>query len=138
MKSKKGQSCEKPSKFDVICTKNSIDHRCTKPFTPKTNGMVEKANDIIKKGTIKKKTYTSLEDMKQDLLKFMIHYNLYRRQGSLKRWLNVKTPFDTIEKWYELDLKIFKEKPNSFKEKYYIYNLNLNKEIRNNLVKLNN
>ena len=56
LKSKKGKSCVKPSKLDVICATNNIDHRCTKPFTPKTNGIacpeldsgVEKANDIIK------------------------------------------------------------------------------------------
>ena len=47
IKNKKGEYCTKPSKLDVICQKNDIDHRCTKPFTPKTNGMVEKANDII-------------------------------------------------------------------------------------------
>ncbi|MBW6484507.1 MAG: integrase core domain-containing protein, partial [Vicingaceae bacterium] len=61
---------------DEICTKNNIDHRCTKPFTPKTNGMVEKANDIIKTETIKKTKYTSLEEMKQDLMQFLVLYNL--------------------------------------------------------------
>jgi transposase-like protein len=54
LKNKKGKYCTKPSKLDVICKQNNIDHRCTKPFTPKTNGMVEKANDIIKNQTIKK------------------------------------------------------------------------------------
>ena len=44
LKFKKGESCKTPSKFDVVCAKNNIDHRCTKPFTPKTNGMVEKPN----------------------------------------------------------------------------------------------
>jgi len=52
LKSKKGVYCTKPSKLDILCEKNNIDHRCTKPFTPKTNGMVEKANDIIKNKTI--------------------------------------------------------------------------------------
>ena len=58
LKNKKGAYCTKPSKLDVICKENNIDHRCTKPFTPKTNGMVEKANNIIKKGTIKKPLIT--------------------------------------------------------------------------------
>ena len=115
--SKKGIKCEKPSKFDLVCEKNNIDHRCTKPFTPKTNGMVEKANDIIKNGTIKKNRYTSLEEMNIDLMNFLVHYNLYRRHGSLRRELKVKTPFDAVEKWYELDPEIFKEKPDDFKQK---------------------
>jgi len=117
LKNKKGEYCTKPSKLDVICEENNIEHRCTKPFTPKTNGMVEKANDIIKKGTIKKTNYNSLEEMNTDLIQFLVHYNLYRRHGSLRRELKVKTPFNAIEKWCELDPEIFKSKPENFKHK---------------------
>lgn len=124
LKSKKGEPCKKDSKFVLICQKNDIDHRCTKPYTPKTNGMVEKANDIIKKGTIKKTNYSSLEEMNQDLMNFLIHYNLYRRHGSLRRELKVKTPFEAVQKWFELDPNIFKEDPLDFKNK--ILNLKIN------------
>jgi transposase-like protein len=117
LKNKKGEYCTKPSKLDVLCKENKIDHRCTKPFTPKTNGMVEKANDIIKKGTIKKTSYSSIEEMKEDLTNFLVLYNLYRRHGSLRRELKVKTPFNAVEKWHELDPEIFKEKPIEFKNK---------------------
>jgi len=117
LKNKKGEYCTKPSKLDVICSENNIDHRCTKPFTPKTNGMVEKANDIIKTHTIKRTHYNSLEEMNDDLMRFLVHYNIYRRQGSLRRELKVKTPFDAVEKWHELDREIFKEKPDDFKKK---------------------
>jgi transposase InsO family protein len=117
LKSKKGQSCTRPSKLDIICQKNDIDHRCTRPFTPKTNGMVEKANDIIKKGTIKRTRYNSLEEMNDDLMSFLVHYNLYRRHGSLRKELKVKTPYNAVEKWYELDKEIFKEHPIEFKNK---------------------
>lgn len=117
LKSKKGETCKKPSKFDVVCTNNNIEHRCTKPFTPKTNGMVEKANDIIKRKTIKITRYHSLEQMKEDLMDFLINYNLYRRHGSLRRELRVKTPFEAVQKWHELDPTIFKCKPYLFKEK---------------------
>jgi len=117
LKNKKGEYCTKPSKLDTLCQLNNIDHRCTKPFTPKTNGMVEKANDIIKKGTIKKIQYSSLEEMNEDLINFLVLYNLYRRHGSLRRELKVKTPYDAVEKWYELDKEIFKEIPVEFKRK---------------------
>ena len=117
LKNKKGEYCTKPSKIDVICKDNNIEHRCTKPFTPKTNGMVEKVNDTIKKGTIKKINYHSVEEMNADLIRFLIHYNLYKRHGSLRRELNVKTPLNAVEKWYDLDPKIFKQKPNDFKNK---------------------
>lgn len=115
--SKKGEACQKPSKFDIVCQENDIDHRCTKPFTPQTNGMVEKANDTIKKETVKKTNYNSLEEMNAGLMNFLLCYNLYRRHGSLRRELNVKTPFNAVEKWHELDPKIFKENPEEFKLK---------------------
>jgi transposase-like protein len=117
LKNKKGEYCTKPSKLDAICQENNIDHRCTKPFTPKTNGMVEKANDIIKNGTIKKTKYNSLQEMNDDLMQFLVHYNLYKRHGSLRREIKVKTPFNAVEKWHELDPEIFKEKPTEFKNK---------------------
>lgn len=117
LKSKKGNLCKKPSKLDLVCKENNIDHRCTKPFTPKTNGMVEKANDIIKKKTIKITQYDSVEQMNEDLMSFLVLYNLYRRHGSLRRELKVKTPFNAIEKWFELDEDIFNQKPIDFKNK---------------------
>ena len=125
IKSKKGESCKKVSKFDEVCIEHKIEHRLTKPFTPKTNGMVEKANDIIKNGTIKKNEYKNLEQMCNDLTKFLIYYNLYRRHGGLRREINVKTPFNAVEKWYEINPKIFKENPKIFKSK--ILSLNSNK-----------
>lgn len=125
IKSKKGEYCKKPSKLDVLCEENNIDHRLTKPFTPKTNGMVEKANDIIKNGTIKKNDYENVNQMNEDLTRFLIYYNLYRRHGSLRKELKVKTPFNAIEKWFEIKPEIFKENPSNFKKK--ILNLNANK-----------
>jgi len=50
--SKKGKRCSKPSKLDEFCKVENIEHRLTKPGTPKTNGMVERANGIIKSNTI--------------------------------------------------------------------------------------
>lgn len=126
LKSKKGETCKKKSKFTMVCEQNNIDHRCTKPFTPKTNGMVEKANDIIKSKTIKRTKYLNIKEMDEDLTNFLIHYNLYRRHGSLRRELKVKTPFDAIQKWYELDSNIFKEKPEDFKVKI----LNLKQDFK--------
>ena len=117
LKSKKGKYCTKPSKLDIICKENNIEHRCTKPFTPKTNGMVEKANDIIKNKTIKITTYDNAAQMNQDLMAFLVHYNLYRRHGSLRRELKVKTPFNAVEKWHQLEPEIFKETPQNFKNK---------------------
>ena len=71
--------------------------------------MIEKANDIIKQKTVKITDYQNLQEMNNDLMKLLIFYNLYRRHGSLRKELKVKTPFNAVEKWHELDPDIFKE-----------------------------
>jgi transposase InsO family protein len=88
-KSKTGNSCQKLSKADVKCIDNNIQYRLTAPFTPKTNGMVERVNGIIKNNTILKTQYQSLEEMKKDLSKFLTFYNLYRRHGSIRKELKI-------------------------------------------------
>ena len=55
--------------------------------------------------------------MQDDLTAFLVNYNLYRRHGSLRKELNVKTPFDAVVKWHVLDETIFKENPEKFKQK---------------------
>jgi len=44
-----------------------------------------------------------------------MYYILYRRHGSLRKELNVKTPYDAIVKWFEIKPEIFKENPCEFK-----------------------
>lgn len=124
IKSKKGNLCIKPSLLDIKCNENNIDHRCTQPCTPKTNGMVERANGTIKNNTILIHKYDNKLALEKDLMNFLVYYNLYRRHGSLRKELNVKTPFDAIEKWYKLKPELFKQNPEIFKNK--ILNLNLN------------
>jgi hypothetical protein len=51
------------------------------------------------------KLHSPLAEINQDLMSFLAHYNLYRRHNSLRRELNVKTPFNAVEKWPELDPK---------------------------------
>ncbi len=59
--SKKAKLCDKPSLLDEFCTENNIEHRLTKPNTPKTNGMVERVNGTIKTElTFKKRGFTGL------------------------------------------------------------------------------
>ncbi|MEM3036368.1 MAG: integrase core domain-containing protein, partial [Thermoplasmata archaeon] len=117
LKSKNGTPCTKPSKVDERCKKETIEHRLTKPNTPKTNGMVERVNGIIKSNTVLRQQYQSKQEMENDLLQFLVFYLLYRRHGSLKRELGVKTPYQAVEKWYKLKPEIFLEEPLHFKNK---------------------
>jgi len=121
IKSKQGNFCSKPSNLDKVCEDNNIDHRLTKPATPKTNGMVERVNGTIKNGTILKEKYNDKVEMIFALNTFLIHYMLYRRHGSLRKELNVKTPFNAIEKWYQLKPELFNQNPLDFKTKLFTF-----------------
>ena len=85
--------------------------------------MVERANGTIKTNTIKAHEYANKTEMQEDLLRFLKHYILYRRHGSLRKELNVKTPFEAIEKWFKINPEIFKENPSDFKKKVLSLNL---------------
>jgi transposase-like protein len=100
--------------FDGACIKGHIDHRLTAPFTPKTNGMVERVNGTIKDATIKVLTYKNKTELKEDLDKFLVFYNLNRRHGSLKRELKVRTPFEAVQYWYKINPEIFRISPDMF------------------------
>jgi transposase InsO family protein len=111
--------------FDFICETYEIDHRTTRPYTPQTNGMVEKVNDTIKLNTLKIHTYNNIWEMKADLSLFLIYYNLARRHSSLRTEIWVKTPFEAIEYWFKLSPNLFKETPFEFKEKLLTIKKNL-------------
>ncbi len=87
-------------KFDKACAKANIEHRLTKPASP--HGMVERANSTIKNATIKAQTYASFDEMLMDLDKFLLFYNFNRSHGGLRKELKVKTPFEALKCWYNL------------------------------------
>jgi len=116
IRSKKGDLCAKPSLLDIKCKENNIEHRCTQPSTPKTNGMVERVNGTIKNNTILKHKYVNKMALEKDLNEFLVFYNVYRRHGSLRKELNVKTPFEAVEKWFKLKPELFIKTPNEFEK----------------------
>jgi transposase-like protein len=110
-------------KFDKECShvdeqrqQQAIEHRLTAPYTPQTNGMVERVNGTIKNATIKVEEYKNIEDIKLDLNKFLIYYNFNRRHGSLRKELKVRTPFDAVQSWFQAKPEIFKILPNVFQD----------------------
>jgi hypothetical protein len=52
---------------------------------------------------------------------------LYRRHGSLRKELNVKTPFDAVLKWYKINPEILEQNPFDFRNKI----ISLNKQVIN-------
>jgi transposase-like protein len=125
--SKKGTSTEKDSLLDVFCAEKNIEHRLTKPATPKTNGMVERVNGTIKSNTILKDTYADLSEMNQKMLEFLTYYLLHRRHAGLVKELKIKTPMQAIEKWFLIEPQLFKDNPETFKQKITNLTLSLSK-----------
>ena len=82
--------------FELVCQKEGIEHRRTKPYTPKTNGMVERMNGLIKQGTTKAHVYPTAEAMTNDLASWLDRYNFYRRN----RRIGGKTPYEAAVSWY--------------------------------------
>lgn len=103
--------------FEELCKEFGIEHRRTKPNTPKTNGMVEKANDIIKSATVKYTKYNSSKELHDDLLKFLKFYNLARLHGGLRKEIKRKTPFDAFWYWYNIYPSLFHSNPYFFQRK---------------------
>ncbi len=117
IKSKKGECLAKLSLFDEKCNEFEIEHRLTKPRTPKTNGMVERVNHTIKQATYKITKFNSTKEMETSLIQFLVFYNINRRHSSLQKEIKIRTPFDALELWYKTNPELFKTTPLKFKKK---------------------
>lgn len=93
--------------FDLVCAKENIDHRLTKPAHPWTNGQVERMNRTIKEATVKRYHYSSHEQLKEHLQTFLMAYNFAKRLKTLKGL----TPYEEIIKWWQKEPERFKINP---------------------------
>ena len=92
--------------FDQLCQELSIEHRLTKPRTPRTNGMVERFNGRIA-DVLKTHRFNSREDMEQTLLRYVALYNHQLPQSALKS----KTPMQAMKDWYQEHPHLFHKRP---------------------------
>jgi transposase InsO family protein len=77
-----GGSCFTADGFEAACRKLGVEHRKTRPYTPKTNGMVERFNGRIQSEVLGI-TVASHQDLETLLEGFNQAYNA-RRQRVLK------------------------------------------------------
>lgn len=94
--------------FEAECKARGISHRLTRPATPKTNGMVERFNRLIKDHTIRVVRYLDVSHMEADLRRWCAFYNQYRSHGGIGR----KTPLWKARSWYNSKPEIFTREPN--------------------------
>ena len=93
--------------FDLVCVRNDIDHRLTKPKHPWTNGQVERMNRTIKDATVKRFHYDGHEQLTCHLNDFINAYNYGRRLKTLKGL----TPYEFICKCWTKEPERFNLNP---------------------------
>ena len=69
--------------FDLLCRDLGIEHRLTKPRTPKTNGMVERFNGRIS-DVLATHRFIDSQDLQQTLHRYVALYNHHLPQAALK------------------------------------------------------
>ena len=94
--------------FEAICREFGIEHRRTKPYTPKTNGLVERMNATIKADTVRSHVYVTAEEMLDALAGYPKHFNTERKSRVLGRI----TPLQAAKNWQAKQPELFHINPN--------------------------
>jgi transposase InsO family protein len=72
-------SCFTAEGFEKACRKHAVEHRKTRPYTPRTNGMVERFNGRVQREVLGI-TVASHRDLERRLLGFNSAYNARRQR----------------------------------------------------------
>jgi transposase InsO family protein len=99
--------------YELFLHLNGIEHTKTRPYTPRTNGGVERLNQTIEEEfyrvAFRKKLYRTLEEIQTDLDTYMEYYNRVRtNQG---RYCQGRTPLETFRDGLALYQKYVFESP---------------------------
>lgn len=83
-------SCFTADAFEAACKRHGVQHRMTKPYTPRTNGMVERFNGRVQREVLGI-TLWSHQDLETLLTGFNVAYN-----GRRQRVLNGRSPHTVL------------------------------------------
>lgn len=93
--------------FEQLCEALGIKHKTTRPYTPQTNGLVERMNGLIKSGAVRPYRYPHAEALALGLSIWQSYFNFDRKHRRLGR----KTPYQTMLAWYDKQPDLFIRKP---------------------------
>lgn len=79
--------------FEIMLEYLDIRHIYIKPYTPKTNGKIERFWRILREEFIAGLRHLTLNEFNENLKQFMYYYNYQRPHGGIKN----KTPFQKLE-----------------------------------------
>ncbi|MDR1198256.1 MAG: integrase core domain-containing protein [Prevotellaceae bacterium] len=69
--------------FERLLLEMSIKHRYTRPYRPQTNGKVERFWRTLNEDFIDGALYENLEDLRNELLGFLVYYNEHRPHSAI-------------------------------------------------------
>jgi len=69
--------------FERLLMEMQMKHRYTRPYRPQTNGKIERFWKTLKEDFIEDALYEDIEDLKSELLGFLVYYNEHRPHSSL-------------------------------------------------------
>ena len=85
--------------FELFLSIEGIEHTVTKAYSPQTNGFCERFNKTMKQEffdtAMRKKIYTNLDDLQEDLDRWLYYYNHERPHSG--KYCYGKTPIQTWE-----------------------------------------
>lgn len=91
--------------FTIICEKNGIERRYTRPRRPKTNGKAERVIRTILEKCLRKYDFENREQRREILKKFVNYYNSYRSHFALKEGKTKISPCQMLENF--LNQKVY-------------------------------
>lgn len=92
--------------FDKECKKDEAEHRLTRPYTPKTNGMVERFNGRISQ-ILKTERFASSREMADTFERYLNVYHHHIAQ----RAIDHKTPYEMLLSWHQSHPHLFTKNP---------------------------
>lgn len=91
---KRAKDASGEHEFDALCESLGIEHRLTRPRTPKTNGMVERFNGRLEQ-VLRSHHFNSADDLQTTLHRFVWLYNQHLPQKNLGH----ETPVQALKRW---------------------------------------
>ena len=82
--SRRGRGAYRTHMFDPFCPMRCSEHRLAKPNHPWTNGPIERMNQTLKEGTVKRYRYGSSALLRAHFDAFLAAYKFVRRLKTLR------------------------------------------------------